>query len=394
MFGLFGRKSKPVTPPAAALNDKPTLDISHLLERIEGVPVISASALSSHLQTVADSIPGSTLPQHLADVSRSWLATLNDEAFDGRLQRGESKHFMLMGDVPPDRGRAILAFAEATLARYREHIGDVIDFGPAAKMPVLTFAHDDDYYRYVAAYFTEGHYGLSSGMFIQRGLGHFVFPNEEMWRLEPVIAHELFHATVAHLPLPAWLNEGLATNAEFRFGNRFEDPRHAGEQLPHHRAWWNDERLQDFWSGDAFFSGERRTGAFVRSCPTSRRRTLARVGAHETVHRTSKRQRRWRISGARCVRVLSGSTGRSGARPCIGRASAGELVGPASRLTGAHHFRNRPIGTREAFVDFSVADIERWREAQDVVVACREEHHVVAVASLHELAGAVVVFGD
>ena len=253
MFGLFGRKSKPVMPPETAHKDEPTLDVSPLLERIEGVPVISASALSNHLQTIADSIPESTLPLHLADVSRSWLATLNDEAFDGRLQRGESKHFMLMGDVPPDRGRAILAFAEATLARYREHIGDVIDFGPAAKMPVLTFAHDDDYYRYVAAYFTEGHYGLSSGMFIQRGLGHFVFPNEEMWRLEPVIAHELFHATVAHLPLPAWLNEGLATNAEFRFGNRFEDPRHAGEQLPHHRAWWNDERLQDFWSGDAFF---------------------------------------------------------------------------------------------------------------------------------------------
>ncbi|MBL8311350.1 MAG: hypothetical protein JNL19_13075 [Burkholderiales bacterium] len=216
------------------------------------MPVISASALAEHADGAFDHAEVEANGLQLADISRAWLATLNTEAFDGRLQSGESRHFILMGDVEPDRGRAILAFAESTLARFHEHIGDVIHFGPAAKMPILTFASDDDYYRYVSAYFSEGQYGLSSGMFIQRGLGHFVFPHEDMWRQEPVIAHELFHATVAHLPLPAWLNEGLATNAEFRFGNRVEDPRHVNEQLPHHRAYWNDERLQDFWSGDAF----------------------------------------------------------------------------------------------------------------------------------------------
>ena len=252
LFGLFGRKSKPAPASTAADSPRAALDVSHLLERVDGVPVISASALAAHAASGFDDAGAEAPGLYLADISRAWLATLNAEAFDGRLQSGESKHFILMGDVEPDRGRAILAFAETTLARYREHIGDVIHFGPAEKMPILTFASDDDYYRYVSAYFSEGHYGLSSGMFIQRGLGHFVFPHEDMWRLEPVIAHELFHATVAHLPLPAWLNEGLATNAEFRFGSRFEDPRHVNEQLPHHRAYWNDARLQDFWSGEAF----------------------------------------------------------------------------------------------------------------------------------------------
>lgn len=93
-------------------------------------------------------------------------------------------------------------------------------------------------------------------MFLSSGMGHFVLPAEEMGMLEPVIAHELLHAVVKHLPLPAWVNEGLASNAEFRYGNRFQDSRHANDQLPHHRHYWDSEKLQRFWAGFSFFNAD------------------------------------------------------------------------------------------------------------------------------------------
>ena len=125
---------------------------------------------------------------------------------------------------------------------------------------ILTFASDDDYYRYVSAYFSEA---LRTLPFNE--VGHFVFPHEDMWRRRPVIAHELFHATVAHLPLPAWLNEGLAANAGFRFGSRYEG------SAPRERAIATSPRvlerscrLQDFWSREAPPAGANE----ARSCST------------------------------------------------------------------------------------------------------------------------------
>ncbi len=254
MFGLFKKKT---AAPIAVVTEKRMRDVSSMLERVEGVPTFSYNVIDA----IDKEYPGEggdvEFAAELTAATRSWLACVNAEVFNDTLHSGESANFILYGDVSPERGKAILGFTESTLARYREDLAGLIEFGPASKMAILAFCNDDDYYRYASAYYPDGHFGLSSGMFLQRGLGHFVFPNvDEMWHLEPTIAHELFHAVVAHLPIPAWLNEGLATNAEFRYGNRFEDPRHADTQLPHHRRYWNAERLQQFWSGDAFHNAD------------------------------------------------------------------------------------------------------------------------------------------
>jgi hypothetical protein len=254
MFGLF--KKKTATPIFAA-TEKRVRDVSTILERVEGVPTFSYNVIQAIDKEIPEDDDDSEFAEELTAATRSWLACVNAEVFDNALHSGESENFILYGDVSPDRGKAILGFTESTLARYQRDLTELIKFGPASKMAILAFTNDDDYYRYASAYYPDGHFGLSSGMFLQRGLGHFVFPNvDEMWHLEPTIAHELFHAIVAHLPLPAWLNEGLATSAEFRYGNRFEDPRHAETQLPHHRRYWNAERLQQFWSGAAFHNAD------------------------------------------------------------------------------------------------------------------------------------------
>jgi hypothetical protein len=253
MLGLFKKKA---LSRVERDTSRDVFDVGTHLERRDGIPVFSETAWKASLADLPDDATDETIAGRLTAAGRSWLAALNAEAFDGRLQSGESRHFALLGDVAPERGKLILSFAETTFASFKRDLAGIVEFGPASKLPMLVFSEQDDYYRYVSAYFPEGHYGLSSGMFLSHGLGHFVFPAEEMWMLEPVIAHELFHATVKHLPLPAWLNEGLASNAEFRYGNRFRDPRSANENLPHHRRYWDREKLQRFWAGFSFYNAD------------------------------------------------------------------------------------------------------------------------------------------
>ena len=96
-----------------------------------------------------------------------------------------------------------------------------------------------------------GEYSFSSGTYIGSGLPHFVTAKGEMRSLEPVVAHELSHACLAHLPLPLWLNEGLAVNTERRLcggANRFTPL----EMHRKHAAFWDDGKIQEFWSGTSF----------------------------------------------------------------------------------------------------------------------------------------------
>ena len=236
MFSIF-KKSKHVETNPVEANQQSVFDVTAQLETVDGIPIFSKEAWDYCVSTLDEASEPELFAARLTDASRSWLKVLNSSAFHGSLQSGESKNFILQGDVAPDRGKSILAFAEKTLASYEKDLLGIMEFGPASKMPMIVFSEAEDYYRYVSAYFPDGHFGLSSGMFISRGIGHFVFPAEEMWMLESVIAHELLHAVVKHLPLPAWVNEGLASNAEFRYGNRYLDSRNANEQLPHHRRY-------------------------------------------------------------------------------------------------------------------------------------------------------------
>jgi hypothetical protein len=56
------------------------------------------------------------------------------------------------------------------------------------------------------------------------------------------------HAFVTHLPIPAWLNEGLAVNMEIAFG-RVADSHKLIELHARHRKFWTPELIQDYWSG-------------------------------------------------------------------------------------------------------------------------------------------------
>lgn len=114
---------------------------------------------------------------------------------------------------------------------------------------LIVFDAEESYYRYTSAYLPEGEYGLSGGMHIDAGCSHFVVPQGSLTQIEPVIAHELTHACLSHLHIPAWLNEGLAVGCERQICP------HPGVQDPalaRHQAYWTPARLQAFWCGRSF----------------------------------------------------------------------------------------------------------------------------------------------
>jgi hypothetical protein len=66
-----------------------------------------------------------------------------------------------------------------------------------------------------------------------------------------MLAHELTHNCVVHLPLPLSLNEGLAK----LFQRAVAATRHPvldHELRERHLAFWNLENIQEFWSGVSF----------------------------------------------------------------------------------------------------------------------------------------------
>jgi hypothetical protein len=65
------------------------------------------------------------------------------------------------------------------------------------------------------------------------------------------VVHELTHCLVRHLPIPAWLNEGLAVNTEHRFVT--PRPRYRANELQYLFArFWTPSTIQEFWSGKSF----------------------------------------------------------------------------------------------------------------------------------------------
>jgi hypothetical protein len=74
----------------------------------------------------------------------------------------------------------------------------------------------------------------------------------ELRQVEATIAHEMTHSCLEHLPLPLWLNEGLAVNTEERLTGvkpSLLTPDRLHDKL---RRFWSVVSIQEFWSGRSF----------------------------------------------------------------------------------------------------------------------------------------------
>ena len=160
----------------------------------------------------------------------------------------ESPSFLLLTSKSPNDRRALARKSELALTRLRQHFGNAADKRGHGKYVIIRLEDEDSYYRYISAFSREGEQATSGAVFIPRGYGHILL--KQSHGEDQILAHELTHCVLAPLPLPSWLNEGLAQLMEMitAGGSRAQPP----EIWDEHRRYWTKETIQDFWSGALF----------------------------------------------------------------------------------------------------------------------------------------------
>ncbi|MCR9211235.1 MAG: hypothetical protein NXI28_23650 [bacterium] len=183
-------------------------------------------------------------------IVHQWLVRLGD-ALSPDYAVYESDEFVLLSSDASLAPR-VLDLCERSRRIILETLNGVAQDEGFGKHVVLIFGESDRYYDYVSEFYPdEGEFGLSGGMFFDSGYGHFVVSPGHGVELDRVIAHELNHALLRHLPLPLWLDEGVTQFMEdvvLESSYFFVD--HQLVRL--HREYWNKENIQSFWSGESF----------------------------------------------------------------------------------------------------------------------------------------------
>jgi hypothetical protein len=186
--------------------------------------------------------------------SKNWLkALICHYGSDYRIE--ESENFFIVSNESNRYIELFSNYIERTLKRIMFTLKGIASDEGYGKHVVIIFKCSEDYYNYLEVMIPEGvDIGFSSGTFINNGYGHFVFPSQNIEISEPIAVHELTHSCLAHLPIPLWLNEGLAVLMEELLAG--QDFYFDTEILNEHKSYWNNETIQGFWSGESFHSND------------------------------------------------------------------------------------------------------------------------------------------
>ena len=201
---------------------------------------------------IGDDLSHDDLNSEWSKECKNWLESIASE-FGNDYRIEESPNFSIMSNESDRYISVFSRFLERTLKRILNTLDGIASDEGFGKHVALIFQDIDQYYEYIGMFFPdEGEFGPSSGMYINEGYGHFVFPTQDLDYAEPIAVHELTHACLVHLPIPLWLNEGMAVLMEdVLIGNGlFLDK----EMVERHKKYWTEETIQDFWSGESFMA--------------------------------------------------------------------------------------------------------------------------------------------
>ena len=243
-----------VAPPSqiSAPGTEP-FDLAASLADADGFPVADWEAVHHWIERIPAE---SARAQAWSACERAWLEHLRAALGQEYRVRAQGSA-ILLSTLPAHVADATLVFVNKTVQRI-VHVLHGVAAAPAWGNDILiVFDDDESYYRYVAHYYPKtGEFAASSGMYINAGCGHFVTVKADLHAVEPVIAHELTHACLSHLPIPAWLNEGLAVNTEFRLCPPPQAPVNPQQLHDRHLKFWGAVEIQEFWSGKSFLRND------------------------------------------------------------------------------------------------------------------------------------------
>lgn len=225
------------------------LDISSMLSWTDGLPLPQWDLIENWVESCHE--PSERRDAWTA-VGRQWLAELGPSLRGGYVTI-ESDNVLALVSRQDETSRHLLPLAERCRATLLSTLSGVADFDGYGKQILIVLRNSDHYYRYVSQFYSEGEHGGSGGMHIREGYSHIVLYGKQLWALEDALAHELTHASLQHLSMPLWLEEGLAQMFEHDMtGRQLLD---VNEELASlHKRYWNKHGLDEFWRGEGFAS--------------------------------------------------------------------------------------------------------------------------------------------
>jgi hypothetical protein len=216
----------------------------------DGFPRLDWAAVGRHIEE-ADKSRRNEMWNVAAD---GWLGKVI-ETLGGDYWLGATPNFLVVTSESERYAQNLGQFLEGALNTILTVLDGIARKQRYGKCAVILFETDDQYYRYISHFYPKrGRFAGSGGVFIDKGYGHFALPQVEMSRAEQTVAHELTHACLSRLPIPLWLNEGIAQKTELAVLNRdpllqFHDTRDLNEMMERHRRFWGKREIQQFWSG-------------------------------------------------------------------------------------------------------------------------------------------------
>jgi hypothetical protein len=212
-------------------------------EVIEGFSRPDWKAIYRYVRT---HVPKDDLPAAWDCITARWLAELASD-LGGNSRVSRSPNFFCLSDLDAETTKTIQAYAEKSVQMIRNCLGAAAWTGYHGKHVLLLFSDPDDYFSYISYFDADGEHILSGGVFIRRGYAHIAIPCADVRSAENALVHELTHNLLCHLPIPLWLNEGLAMLSERLAGQRILVM--DGDLADRHRRHWNETNIQAFWAG-------------------------------------------------------------------------------------------------------------------------------------------------
>jgi hypothetical protein len=185
---------------------------------------------------------------------KQWLEGLREDLPE-KYGIYHSDHFTLLSPRSARVSGYLLDFAERSRQKISILLGEpewlTRMTGPHV---VLNFDELDHYLAYKSHFGSPGEYGMSQGCFFPRGYRHIALRGHQQDQLESTLAHELSHLMTSELPLPLWLDEGLAQAVPRVLGCAQDHLLRSldAKRVAQHRKVWTEHGLNEFWSGRSF----------------------------------------------------------------------------------------------------------------------------------------------
>lgn len=239
-----------VAPTEISVSNAPAFLLPQFFIRHENMPLLDSNRLANWLN---DNVAVEFHAAIWEEVKCAWLLHVRD-ALGAGFQVTESKTALLLSSLNHNMAGTTANFMSNALEQAMKVLDGIAQAPHEGKDILIVFDEAESYCRHLSFFYPgAATHGMSRGMYIRAGVRHFVAVKADLYAIQSVMVHEMTRNCLAHLPLPLWLEAGIAMNAERQLVNK-KSCGGCGSQQLHHKllAYWDEREIQEFWSGASF----------------------------------------------------------------------------------------------------------------------------------------------